>query len=224
MVSKKDAIQGELNDNQIRKNDFLVAKKITKVEVFGKDPFCRVPVSYVNEKLAKDKTEAITIYRQEAGERLTKKVNEKAGKKDIIKNENLFELEEREKKEALKKKEKEEQRQKQLIASITGGKGLPAGLDIRRVSKLQSMGAMAMDIEKMIKEGKFNFNSNNEDKSTDRPLVPKEAETTSPRDRPIKQGYKKGEFIPNLQTLKEEKVVKKGPKGKEQTQTTKPKA
>lgn len=202
---------GELDEKQIRKNDFLVTKKITEVDVFGKDPFCRVNVADVNVKMAKDKSEAIKVYREEAADRLFKKINVKATKKEIVKNENYLELIERQKKEALKKTEIENQKSKNDSNSMLLSQSKLGTINrfaVRRFSNLQSVGALSLALESFAMDKAFNA----EGMSTDRPLKNLKSGHTSPNAQAVKQTYKKGEFIPNLHTLAEEEKRRNIPK------------
>lgn len=204
VVKKIDVIEGELEEKHEKINDFLVKKKITKLDLYGKDPFCRVPIKEVNYKLKKDKFEAIGMYRHEAADRNAKKINEKSTKKDIIKNENFFEYEERKKKETIKKEEKEKKKLEEILGVVNPGQN---GFG-RRVSKIHAMGSIILGIEKIVQ----NAAPKQEGSSTDRPLDKTFGDSGSPKSRPLKQGYKKGDAIPNLQTINEEFRYKKLPK------------
>ena len=210
-MNRVDQIKRELSENQVKKNDYLVSKKITKVELYGKDPFCRVNVEQVNKLLVQDKNVAINQYRQEATDRLVKKINEKGKRKEINKSENMVDLLERQKKEAELKAEKEKETEKRKnggLPPVALPKVNPSNMfDAKRFSKLQNFGAFSLGIDKFIAGG---GKTKPDEITTERPLDSKdpiEPEIVS-NSKGIKKEYRKGDYIPNLSTI-EEKVKQK---------------
>ena len=211
-IKKHDMIKEELAEDDVRKNDFLVNTKINKVEVFGKDPFCRVSAKTVGNLLVDDKKNAINTYRKEAGDRLIKKFNEKTTKKDIVKNENYSEWLEKQKKEAEKKLEIEKNKGNGTIPIQVINKGKPnlnSLFDTKRFSKLQNLGNFSLGLEKLQGISK----DAQPGTSTSRPIGSNNIEggSSPTKDNKIKRAYKKGEVMPNLQNLeeKDKKLVSK---------------
>lgn len=193
IVKKHDNIKQELGQQDILKNDFIVSKKISKVEVHGLDPFCRITAQQVKTLLKADKSEAIPIYRKEAEDRLMKKVQETKVKKDVVKNENFSEWLEKQKKEAEKKAEKDREKGVTSPAKAASSELF----NLKRFSQIHQAGSMIIGLDKLLKK-----RQDEQDQSSDRPIVnniPSEI---------IKKSYRKDENIPNLHTLQKNTTKK----------------
>lgn len=195
IVKKHDNIKQELGQQDILKNNFIVSKKISKVEVHGLDPFCRITSQQVKNLLKADKSEAIPLYRKEAEDRLMKKVQETKVKKEVVKNENFSEWLEKQKKEAEEKAEKDRKK-----GVNSPNKSASSELfNLKRFSQIHQAGSMIIGLDKLLKK-----KQEEQEQSSDRPIVNK-----NPIEN-IKKSYRKDENIPNLHTLHKNTIKKPG--------------
>lgn len=196
VVKKEDKITQDLGAKEKTKNEFIVNSKISKIEVHGLDPFCRIEVKKVKELQTEDKAVAIPLYRQEAGDRMMKKIQETKSKKEIVKSENYNEWIEKQKKEEEAKDQRDKDKQN-LTSAMIVTKNLG---DMKRFSRMASAGSMFLGIDRLIRKAE-------EQISTERPL---NQDDNSPRNLGnLKKGYKKNDYIPNLQRIQQkDKTVK----------------
>lgn len=202
MIKKQDLITKELDPSHQKKNEFIVNNKISKVEVHGLDPFCRITTQMVKTLQMNDKSEAIPIYRQEAEQRLIKKIQETKVKKEVVRNENFNEWLEKQKKEAELKAERE--REKGVTSPSK--KNTTDLFNIKRFSQMHTAGSMIVGIDKLLKK-----KNDEQDQSSERPMLQPKLEDN------VKKAYKKGENIPNLQAIVSKENSKKTSKSKNQS-------